>query len=393
MSITRLLLLVTFICFGILSSSAQITVNFTADQTEGCGSVQVNFCDNSSSSAGSIVAWSWSLGGVSSTNECQGRIFGSAGSYEICLTVTDSDGNMATLCEPNYITVHPLPEPDFESPNPDGCIPHTATFNYTGSSNNISEFIWGVEGSAGVVINNGSAAPNAESTYSIADQYTISLTVTDENGCVNFISKDDYISTYEPTFVDAHAIETFKCEPPFSVEFVNDNIQPNMMYTWNFGNGINFVGDTPPAVLYEDEGAYTITVIGENADTDCRDTLVLENYINIGYVVDFTFTPDEGCEDLTVTFTDGSAEAADNVSWDFGDGTPISTAANPSHIYEDAGLYTVTLTREIAGCTASHISTTEIEVFGLPDVAYNNDNTLGCSVPHAVGFTGTSADE
>ncbi|MFK7771704.1 MAG: PKD domain-containing protein [Saprospiraceae bacterium] len=392
MSINRQLLLVIFICFGIFNSAAQITVNFTADQTEGCGSVQVNFCDNSSSTAGSIVSWTWNLGGVNSSNECQGRIFGSAGSYEICLTVTDSDGNTASLCEPNFITVHPLPSPDFESPSPEGCIPHTASFNYTGSSTNITEFIWGVDGSAGVIINNGGSSPDAESTYSIADQYNISLTVTDENGCMNFISKDNYITTYEPTVVEVHAVETFKCEPPFIVEFVNDNIQPNMTYNWNFGNGVNFSGTIPPPVLYNNEGPYTITVIGQNADTNCQDTLVLENYINIGYVVDFTFTPDQGCEDLSVTFSDGSADAADNVSWDFGDGTLPSTDANPTHVYQNDGFYTVTLTREIAGCTSSHTTTTEIEVFALPDVAYNNDNTLGCSIPHAVNFTGTSAD-
>lgn len=392
MSITRLLLLVLFVCFGALSSFAQITVDITADQTEGCGSVQVNFCDNSSSTAGSIVSWSWNLGGVTSNNECQGRIFGSAGNYEICLTVTDSDGNTATLCEPNYIIVHPLPQPDFESSSPDGCIPHTASFNYTGSSTNITEYIWGIGGSAGVIINDGSSSPNAESTYSIADQYNISLTVTDDKGCVNLISKDDYIKTYEPTVVDVYAVETFKCKPPFLVDFVNDNIQPNMNYTWNFGNGINFSGNTPPTVMYSDNGTYTVTVIGENAATDCRDTLILEDYIKIGYVADFTFTPNEGCEDLSVTFTDGSAETADNVTWDFGDGSTPSTSSNPTHIYQNSGFYTVTLTREIGGCTATHTTTTEVEVFALPDVAYNNDNTLGCSVPHSVNFTGTSND-
>ena len=392
MSITRFLLLVTFVCFGTLSSIAQITVNFTADQTEGCGSVQANFCDNSSSTAGSIVAWTWNLGGITSNNECQGRIFGSAGNYEICLTVTDSDGNTATLCEPNYIIVHALPSPDFESSSPDGCIPHTASFNYTGSFSNITEFVWGVGGSEGVITNDGTSSPNAESTYSIADKYDISLTVTDVNGCVNVISKDDYITAYEPTSVEVHAAEVFKCKPPFFVEFINDNIQPNMTYTWNFGNGINFVGEIPPSILYSSNGAYTVTVIGENLDTDCRDTLILEDYINIGYIVDFSFTPDEGCEDLSVTFTDESSDTADNVTWNFGDGSAPSNSPNPTHVYQNSGFYTVTLIRNIDGCTPSHTTTTEIEVFALPEVAYNNDNTLGCSVPHSVNFTGTSTD-
>lgn len=389
MSVTRLLLLISLLVCTFCSVKGQVSVDFTADQTEGCGSLQVNFCDNSTSSAGSIVSWTWDLGGVSSSNECQGRIFGTPGNYEICLTVTDSEGNTATGCKESFVIINPLPEPDFEATPVTGCVPLTSTFTYTGTPN-IIEFIWGLDGSAGVLTTDGSASPDALSTYTIPDQYNVSLTVTDDKGCTNFIAKNNFITTYEPTEVVVQATETFKCEPPFSVAFVNDNIQPNMTYTWDFGNGVTFIGNTPPPVLFGNSGSYTITVIGENDDTDCRDTLILEDYINIGYGVEFSFATTEGCEDLTVTFSDDSQDAADVVSWDFGDGSP--TSSNPTHTYEDAGLYVVTLTRTIDGCISTETATTPIEVFALPDVAYNNDNTLGCSLPHSVNFIGTSAD-
>ena len=391
MSITRLLLLAGLMVFNLFFAQAQITVDFTADQTEGCGSLQVSFCDNSSSTAGNITSWSWSLGGVNSSTECPGRIFGSPGTYEICLTVTDSDGNTGSKCE-DFITIHPLPEPDFVADQPEGCVPHTSTFTYTGTSNNIVEYVWGLDGSTGVVVTDGSAAPDAESTYSLVDEYAISLTVTDENGCENFISKPDVVTTFDPPAVLFHAEETFKCEPSFSVNFVNDSIQTNMTYTWDFGNNVTFVGPTPPPVLYSNAGSYTVTLIGTNGATACSDTLVLEDYITIGYVGDFSFTPAVGCQDLTVSFTDESVETADSVSWNFGDGSPLSTGANPNHVFENSGFYTVTLTRYIAGCATMKTATTQIEVLALPDVAYNNNNTLGCSLPHTVSFTGVSAD-
>ena len=384
MKTARLFLLIVALAFTYLSTQAQITVDFTADNLEGCGSIQVNFCDNSNSTAGDIVSWSWDLGGVSSSNECQGRIFGSVGSYEICLTVTDNQNNTATLCEPNFITVHPLPQPDFEASPQVGCIPHTAAFTYTGSSN-ITEFVWGVDGSTGVLTTTGGASPDAESTYDLADSYNISLTVKDVNGCVNFITKDDFITALNPPEALFHAVETFGCAPPFSVEFVNDNIQPNVNYTWDFGNGITYNGATPPNVFYSDYGFYDVTLIAENTSTDCADTLTLTNYIDIGFPVDFSFTPNQGCEDLEVSFTNDSPGNGGNLSWDFGDGTPAVTGPvsgpDPTHIYENPGLYTVTLTKTKAGCPVSATATTQIEVFASADVNYNNDNALGCSLP------------
>ena len=392
MSLTRLLLIVVLIGCNYCFSTGQITVDFTADVTEGCGSLQVNFCDNSSTTAGTITAWSWNLGGVNSSNECQGRIFGTPGSYEICLTVTDSDGNSATECKPDFITVNALPQPDFVADNTEGCIPATIAFNYDADPTNIVEYVWGVAGSAGVVTNDGASSPNAESTYTLADQYNISLTVTDNKGCINFISKTNYITTYEPPEVDFHAVETFACDPPFSVSFVNDNIQPNTNYTWSFGNGVVYSGPTPPPVLYSNYGSYSVTLIGENSVTECIDTLVLDNYINIGHPITFSFTPTEACVGTSVSFTDETPEVANSVSWDFGDGSAPSTAANPTHAYQNAGFYNVTLTRTVGTCTSSKTSAVEVEIFALPDVAYNNDNAFGCSLPHNVNFIGVSSD-
>jgi len=52
------------------------------------------------------------------------------------------------------------------------------------------------------------------------------------------------------------------------------------------------------------------------------------------------------CSNLTCDFTDGSTDTDGSIatrSWNFGDGTPASTATNPSHTYAAAGTYVVTL--------------------------------------------------
>lgn len=60
---------------------------------------------------------------------------------------------------------------------------------------------------------------------------------------------------------------------------------------------------------------------------------------------DFTSNVTEGYSPLTVQFTDMSTGSPTSWSWDFGDGN-TSTVQNPTHTYNEAGNYTVTLTVE-----------------------------------------------
>lgn len=66
----------------------------------------------------------------------------------------------------------------------------------------------------------------------------------------------------------------------------------------------------------------------------------------------FTGTPLTGTVPVTVTFTDTSTGAITDWLWDFGDGT-TSTLQNPAHTYTSAGTYTVILTANGPGGSAS----------------------------------------
>jgi PKD repeat protein len=73
-------------------------------------------------------------------------------------------------------------------------------------------------------------------------------------------------------------------------------------------------------------------------------------------VADFSATSRTGPVPLTVQFTDASTDAT-SWSWNFGDGTPVSTDQNPSHTYSSSGTYDVSLVASNAFGTSTATKT------------------------------------
>jgi len=88
-------------------------------------------------------------------------------------------------------------------------------------------------------------------------------------------------------------------------------------------------------------GNYTVTVEDANGCTASAGATV--NTIGAVPVAAFTADVTEGCDNLTVNFTDLSNNTPTSWAWDFGDGN-TSNLQNPSHTYSVSGVYTVTLT-------------------------------------------------
>jgi PKD repeat protein len=106
-------------------------------------------------------------------------------------------------------------------------------------------------------------------------------------------------------------------------------------------------------------------------------------------------TPSTGNAPLTVSFT-GSATggtAPYSFSWNFGDGSAISTAQNPSHTYSSAGTFTATLTVTDSSSpakTATFNVTTTVSAVGNPLAATASANPTSGQIPLTVAFSGTA---
>ncbi len=81
------------------------------------------------------------------------------------------------------------------------------------------------------------------------------------------------------------------------------------------------------------------------------------------------------CEDETTNFSFNTNQTIVNVTWDFGDGN-TSNALNPSHIYQNANNYTVTLNATTSN--GSITNTRNITIFPKPVLLQNNITLSQC---------------
>ncbi len=112
-------------------------------------------------------------------------------------------------------------------------------------------------------------------------------------------------------------------------------------YMWDFGDG-NTSTEESPTHVYATHDVYTVRLEVANA---AGLSASLEKTVDIQAPVtaDFTFETNQNPDTYrTVEFMDASVGAV-MLLWEFGDGFQF-TGMNPSHTYDEDGIYTVTLT-------------------------------------------------
>jgi PKD repeat protein len=227
------------------------------------------------------------------------------------------------------VQVFGLPTAGFNPSALNGCAPLNVQF--TNTSNGALFYAWNFgDGNVANV-----AAPNHAFTNS--GNYVVTLTATDGNGCsddttvVNFVVFPSPTSSFVP---DA----TQQCGLNDYVELTNTSTGA-VQYYWNFGNG-QYSLLTNPVINYNQLGSYTITLVAAN-QFNCRDTSQMLYDVLAGPTADFEIETQNGCEPLTVQFTQTSTNST-VFYWYFGDGDSAAVA-NPIHTYLDGGTYDVTM--------------------------------------------------
>jgi PKD repeat protein len=132
---------------------------------------------------------------------------------------------------------------------------------------------------------------------------------------------------------------------PLTIQF-NDQSTPQpqiISWTWDFGDGYSS-NQQNPSHTYVSTATYTVTLSIKNTCGNTNSTQKIVQVFNCPLTnPDFSASETQSCGiPFMVQFTDLSSPNPVAWLWDFGDGG-TSTAQNPSHLYQNPGLYTATL--------------------------------------------------
>ena len=180
---------------------------------------------------------------------------------------------------------------------------------------------------------------------------------------------------------------------PLDVSFTNQT-DPVLTadQTWDFGVDNATSDEEDPDHTYTEPGLYDVTLTVTSPDGCVSDS----TYVHLIEVfaiplASFTADPVEGCTGMTVNFTNNSVGASE-YAWTFGD-PPASSDENPSHTYNVAGVYDVSLHVESAqGCEDDTLMTSLITVYDEPSVSFTSDTIAGCT-PLTIQFTNTTPED
>jgi len=325
----KILLVLVLMAFA-QSAAAQVTANFTADDTAGCAPMVVHFTNTSSGATG----YSWDLGNGTTTalTDVSGSYL-TAGVYTI--TLVAHNGTLSSTKTMN-IHVYALPTVRFSAGDtaicPGGSVSYTST-TISGSWGGLS-YTWNFgDGYT-------STATSPSHTYLYSGNYNATLFATNGKGCVNSLSKDPYITVYTPAIIGFSAASVTYCKPPAAVAFSNSTIGVSpFTWLWNFGDG-HTSALAAPTHSYAASGTYDVSLKVTDGH-GCPDSVLFPSYITVGNTATSFTYPATGCINIPDTFTNTST-AHISSQWDFGDGgTSIDEA--PVHTYTATGTYPVRL--------------------------------------------------
>ncbi len=313
--------------------------------------VQLN---NTSTIPSGSLTHRWDFGDASiSTNASPQHIYANKGNYVVTLTSTSAFGCASTV--QNVVSVQPLPIAVFTAD--EVCLGTTTVFNNT--SENVASAVWSFGDG------NNSNALSPKHTYATAGSFNVSLTITANNGCVSNTSK--------AVVVNANPVSSFTAANACAEELINiSNTSTGASnYEWYYGfTGPDKVAN--PAVKLDIPGNTVIRLVAISAK-GCRNESSRTIEVYSRPIADFSVM--NTCQGDQTLFVNSSQNAG-SYNWQFGDGGN-SGVSNPSHQYNNAGSYTVTLTANNARC--SDVQTMNLTVNPTPAAGFKF-NTSGKEV-------------
>ena len=306
------------------------------------GDFTINFSDSSlANGTTAITEWKWSFGDgqelVANNNNDVAHDYHQTSTYKKytpTLTVTDELG-----CSDSYKleAFSFSPRASFYSYDTLRCGAFSIRF-YNNSSamvSNSNQYKW-IYGDNEVGFGFSSSHNH---TYSDTGKFTVKLVVTDDGGCMDSISRSNYIKLVRPVADFDIGSDTSKCVGTFSLPLVSTSTYSSS-YVWDFGDTeTSSTNNVEVSHFYKQAGKYDVRLIATGLN-GCKDTITKPLKIK-GPVGVLDIEDDYLCVgEPLITKIIGSNIAG--YFWDFGDlssTSDLSSSDSVNHYYQKSGKY------------------------------------------------------
>lgn len=228
-------------------------------------------------------------------------------------------------------------------------------------------------------------------SYPAAGNYTVSLIVTSDNGCID--STQESVEIYPlPIALFTWDSVCHQTANQFTDLSTAVGSYPLTQWSWVFSSGQTSTLQNP-TITFNQPGTYdaTLTVttsVGCKADTSLGSALVYPNPVAVIEPISGHCLNDEIqlLESSTIDNTWGDSI----ISWDWLMEPSVSSSdQEPTHVFATSGMHSVQLSVETAnGCT--DMTTATVEVYDRPQVALSLSKTEGCE-PLTVDYNDESS--
>ena len=311
-----------------------------------------------------IASWSWDFGdGNSSTAMNPFHSYASSGSYPVKMVITDGFGCSDSVTKTILVQAEPIA--NFGSTQV--CFGNATSFTDSTilvGGGSIASWSWDF-GDA-----NTSTVQNPTNFYNSDGVYNVLLTVVTDSGCID--TTTIAIPVYAVPLAGFTGSDVCLYDTVFftSTSTISSG---TISWAWDFDDS-NISALENPFHVYGMDGSYNVTLL-VTSDNNCTDTVIQSVQIYPAPIASFTIP--SVCFGNSSFFSDQSSISNDIISnwaWIFGDGTPVSNIASPTHAYTNplAFSYNATLiVTSSSGC--SDDTTITVLVHPLPVASFTND--------------------
>ncbi|MDQ3073962.1 MAG: hypothetical protein M3Q97_11940, partial [Bacteroidota bacterium] len=276
-------LLVSVLYFGRLNTvHAQCAgIDFSTTTTSGCLPKLVKFVATGTP-AGSVNYWNFGQG------ETQGgdtilQEYTENGTYDVILRVVMPDGSNCSVPKYGYLKLTSVDKPAFGADKLILCS-SPPTVLLTDSTPGVVKREWIIEGNKIET-----KADTLSYTFDFPGSKTITLRVTDANGCTGVTSKADYINVPKSYTVDFSSYlreNATRNQITASFRAVIDSQLTNITeYRWDFpgGSPSGYLGLNPPPVVYSNLTTPQDVTLTIKTDGDCEASFTKKGLIQKYY--------------------------------------------------------------------------------------------------------------